>query len=376
MLQKKRILIFSTAYKPFIGGAEVAVREITDRIPEIEFVMITAKLDAKLTRVEKIGNIEVHRLGKGGHWDKYRLISQGARYAQKLGHFDVVWGIMASYAGFASLRYKKRENRPFLLTLQEGDSRWDIYRHVWFIWPYFKQIFKRADRIQAISNYLADWAKNMGAKCPIEVVPNGVNLDKFRISNFEFQNNFKSKIFNDLNISEDAKLIVTVSRLVKKNGVEDLIEAMEFLSEDVQLLVVGGGQLEQKLKKIANDGVHFLGDVSHDELPHYLGASDVFCRPSLSEGLGNAFLEAMACGVPVVGTKVGGILDFLKDNETGLFCKVGNPEDIAEKIKKIVNDESLRGKLVENGSKLVQEKYSWDLIARQMQNIFNNLCSQ
>ena len=64
---KKRILIFSTAYFPLVGGAEVAVKEITDRLSDFEFVMITARLDSKLPLVEKIGNIEVHRLGNRRH---------------------------------------------------------------------------------------------------------------------------------------------------------------------------------------------------------------------------------------------------------------------------------------------------------------------
>ena len=385
-MSKKRILIFSTAYFPFVGGAEVAVKEITNRIfpaslvsGGFEFIMITAKLDPKLSEVEKIGNIEIHRIGKGNHWDKYRLIAQGAQYASNLGHFDAVWSIMASYAGFAALTYKKRKNTPFLLTLQEGDSRWQIYKHVWWCWPYFKQIFKKADRIQAISNYFANWARNLGAKCPVEVVPNGVDVDKFgdiRDKRYEIRDSIRQKF----NISKNDRIIITVSRLVKKNGVSDLIKAMKFLDSDTQLLIVGDGELKNRLVLLVNrlglvDRVHFLGNVNHEKLPEYLQASDVFCRPSLNEGLGNSFLEAMAAGVPVVGTKVGGIPDFLKDNETGLFCKVGDPKNISENIKKLLEDISLKEKLVLNGRKLVEERYGWDLITQKMQGIFNNLCN-
>lgn len=375
--KKKRILIFSTAYFPLVGGAEVAVKEITRRIVDTDFVMITARLRKDLPMHERIENIEVHRLGKGNGWDKFRLIFQGHKKAKELGKFDLVWSIMASFAGFAALKYKKRnKNVPFLLTLQEGDSRWHIYKHVWFVWPYFKQIFKRADKIQVISNYLSDWVKKMGAKCSIEVVPNGVDLEKFRISNFEFRNNFKFQITNDLKISEGVKLIITVSRLVKKNGVGDLVKSMEFLPEDYHLLIAGSGELESELKEIANDRVHFLGNISHDELSKYFSMSDVFCRPSLSEGLGNAFLEAMAIGVPVIGTNVGGIPDFLEDGKTGWFCEVRNPKSIAEKIKYILDEKHKEevSKVTENARKMVEEKYNWDLITDKMKNIFDNLC--
>ena len=104
-----------------------------------------------------------------------------------------------------------------------------------------------------------------------------------------------------------------------------------------------------------------------------MALADVFVRPSLSEGLGNVFLEAMAAGLPIIGTPVGGILDFLKDGETGLFCRIKNPKSIAEKIKEILSDDRLREKLIQNGQKLAEEKYSWDIIARQMEKIFKKI---
>ncbi|MEK7644004.1 MAG: glycosyltransferase family 4 protein [Patescibacteria group bacterium] len=381
-MSKKKVLIFSTAYYPFVGGAEVAVREICARIPDFEFVMITAKLDASLPAIERIGNIEVHRLGRGDCRDKYRLIASGARYAGTLGKFDAVWSIMASYAGFAAVRYKKNNPKvPFLLTLQEGDSRFDIYKHVWWCWPYFKQIFKKADKIQTISNYLATWAKEVDASCPIEVIPNGVDLEKFRKAVIPAKAGIQkqvSDIKQSLGINDGSKIVVTVSRLVKKNGVEDLIRAMEFLRSDVHLLIAGDGILKKKLLGLVDrlklsDRVHFLGEISHHDLPEYFFMSDVFCRPSKSEGLGNVFLEAMAAGVPIIGTKVGGIPDFLTDNQTGLFCSVRDPRDISEKINRLMVDNSLRLRLAENGKKLTEAKFSWDLIAEKMKKIIGAL---
>ena len=167
-----------------------------------------------------------------------------------------------------------------------------------------------------------------------------------------------------------------MSRLVKKNGVEDIIKAAQDLR--FKLLIIGKGEQEEYLKDLTKklnleDNVLFLGEVSHKDLPQYLWISDVFVRPSLSEGLGNAFLEAMAAGVPAIGTKVGGIPDFLREGETGLFCEVQNPKSITEKIKTLLKDENLRLRLIENGRKLVEEKYSWDFIALEMKNIFDKL---
>lgn len=376
-MNKKRVLIFSTAYLPFIGGAEVAVQDITDRLPDFEFVMITAKLRQDLLAKEKIGNIEVRRLGRGNKWDKIRLIFSGWKLARELGKFDMVWSIMASYAGFAALGFKKRNlGVPFLLTLQEGDNKWHIYKHVWWCWPYFKQIFQRADKIQTISNYLANWAKKLGAKCPVEVVPNGVNI----------QDLVPSKK------SGEFKRIITVSRLVKKNGLKYLIKAIRLVNNNyhhtVILKIIGDGELEEQLKKLAeSQGLReqfviknikkeekiFEGVVANQRVYEYLNQADVFVRPSLSEGLGNSFLEAMAMGVPIIGTDVGGIPDFLIDEETGLFCKVADPEDIARQIKRILDDQSLAEKLTTNARKLVQEKFSWNIIIARMRTVFESL---
>lgn len=364
---KKRILIFSTAYLPFVGGAEIAVKEITDRLPQYEFVMVTAKIKKDLPDVENVGNVQVHRIGVGSSWDKISLVVDGPRLAATLGKFSGVWSIMASYAGFAALRYKKQHSSVrYLLTLQEGDSRFDIYKHVWWCWPYFKQIFTRANRIQTISNYLGDWARDIGAKCPIDVVPNGVNLSQYSSFSSELKEQNRKKI----GISDDVVVVGSVSRLVKKNGISNLISSLKYLPQSYHLLIVGSGTEEIFLKKqavqITKDRVSFVGGVAPDKVPFYLSVMDVFCRPSLSEGLGNAFLEAYAAGVPVVGTRVGGIPDFLVDGETGLFCEAKNPKDIARAIKTIFDEPFLTEKIIANANILVKEKYDWAYIAKNM----------
>ena len=99
--------------------------------------------------------------------------------------------------------------------------------------------------------------------------------------------------------------------------------------------------------------------------------ADIFVRSSLSEGLGTAFLEAMAVGLPVIGTPVGGIPDIIKDGQTGLICQAGDPKDIADKIKTLLNDLGLRKRLSENGCRMVSEKYSWGQIASQFSTIYH-----
>ena len=101
-----RVLIFSTAYYPFVGGAEVAIKEITDRAKDIEFDMITARLDSKLACFERIGNVNVYRLGFGlKHFDKWWLMKFGgwkAWWLNRKNKYDVSWSMMASWGGLAA----------------------------------------------------------------------------------------------------------------------------------------------------------------------------------------------------------------------------------------------------------------------------------
>ena len=412
-----KILIFSTAYLPFVGGAELAIKEITDRLlpSEFAFDLVTLNLDGKQKPREQIGNINVIRLSCPKLLFPIRAFIH-ARKLHRNNPYDRIWSVMASYGGFAGLFFKYHFPKvPFILTLQEGDSLSHIYKRAFLVWPLFKMIFTRADRITAISNYLADWARKMGATCPIEVIPNGVDVNSFQLLGSSFQE--REELRNKLEIGRTDKIIITTSRLVKKNAVRDLIRSLQHLPNMIKLIVVGLGDLEKELRLEARtlkleDRIKFLGYIPHEELPRYLHAADVFVRPSLSEGMGSSFIEAMAAGLPVIATPVGGIPDFLfaplPDSEeekhlfsnsraaprseprprgpttgelanrwgekiTGLFCKVNDPKDIAEKVKLLLSDDELRNRIIANASKLVREKYDWDGIAEKIQEAFHSI---
>lgn len=378
----KKILIFSTAYLPLIGGAEIAVKEIANRLAgDFEFDLICARLKSDLPKREKIGRVNVYRLGWGGSADKYYLAALGHCFAARLhkkNNYCAAWAIMASFGGFAAMFFKKNNPTvPFLLTLQEGDPPDYIKKRVGIFDGWFAQIFACADYVQAISRFLADWARSMGVKKPIEIVPNGVDFDKLQGTEIDGR-----KLKKELGIAPEDKVMVTVSRLVKKNGVGDLIEAVALADSQynlsLKLLILGDGPLRSALElksEKSRSRILFLGEIAPDRVAEYLAIADVFARPSLSEGLGIAFLEAMAAGLPVVGTRVGGIPDFLIDRETGLFCEVGNPADLAAKIVSLFNNDNLRQKLIINGKKLTEENYGWPGIAERMKVIFEKLLS-
>jgi glycosyltransferase involved in cell wall biosynthesis len=377
----KKILIFSLAYYPFIGGAEVAVKEITDRLPDFEYYLITNKFDAKWPTEEKIGQINVRRLGKGKKIDKYLFPIRAFRYAlqlHKMVKFDFVWSIMAFYAGAAALFFKYKTKIPYLLTLQSGDSDQFLKKRTWWWSFWYKRIYRRAKLTQVISKYLGERSRKMGNKGEVVLIPNGVALHLFQ-KNLTSEQVAATKKHLGL---QNSIVLISVSRLAAKNGLDDLIKAVNFLlyksGIKIKLLILGAGPDEFKLRSLADrlgvaEQVLFLGHIDYSELPHYLQLADIFIRPSLSEGLGNSFLEAMAIGTPIIGTEVGGIPDFLTDQQTGLFCQVNDPGSIAQAVEKYTADKDLYNKIQAAGQKLVQEKYSWDSVAQKMKLAFDKM---
>jgi len=379
------ILIFSTAYFPMIGGAELAIKEITDRLSaDFDFVLFTARLKRSLSKHERIGPVEIRRLGFGviPFLDKLFSPFAGAYFAHKLikkNKIALFWSVMATYTSGAPFILKVfglNKDVPILLTLQEGDSESHLkFSNLGLTGLSWMMAVRLADKIQVISRFLRDFSMRIGAPAEkIVIVPNGADLNIFNkdVAPEELR---ELKIRHG--ITDKQKVVITASRLVRKNAVDILIKAVAEIP-DAHFFIAGIGPEEKKLKELASflkleKRTHFMGAMSHDALSKYYAMAHVFARPSRSEGLGSAFLEAMGAGLPIIGTNVGGIPDFLKHNETGLFCEVDDPRDLAIKIKRFLHDPDFRKKIGQNGKKLVYENYSWDKIAVTIGGIFYRL---
>jgi len=372
---QKRVLIFSLAYFPHASGAEIAIKEITDRISrgDIAFDLVTLRFDKTAALVEKLGNVRVYRV-VGLPFDGYLnkalfplLAAIGAYRLHKKNHYDVLWAMM-SYMVLPIVLLRMLGVRvPYVLTLQDGDPFEHVFNrpHILPFKPLLKSGFKHAAVVQVISNYLGRWAQKVGYSGPVEVIPNGVNIQKFAGEK----------------IAHDGITLITTSRLVQKNAVDDVIRALVRLPERVTFKILGDGPEKAALEKLAENlgvtnRVQFLGNIDNIEIPKYVRAADIFVRPSRTEGLGISFLEAMAAGLPVIATREGGIADFLFDAKhnpekptTGFAVDKDSPEQIAERVKEILDasNEEVVAHVVANAQKLVQEKYDWDKIAKAMQ---------
>lgn len=389
----KKVLIFSLTYYPdLVGGDGVAIKEITDRIAQsdIEFHMVTLRFDSRLPREQLFGNVHVHRIGFTKeapspadlkrfplHYNKHLFQILAAFKGLSLHrrhHFDAVWAMMAHSSGVPAAIFKlARPSVPYILTLQEGDPPEYIERLMRPVLPLFRRAFTSANVVQVISSFLGEWARRMGYKGPIEIIPNGASVEKKPPSPEEVK-----ELKGNLGKRDGDIYLVTVSRLVHKNAVDDCIRAVALLPKHFHLLVVGGGPDEAMLKQLADElgvgsRVRFTGQVDRTETARYRAVSDIFVRPSRSEGMGNSFASAMASRIPIITTQEGGLSDFIFDAKrnpdketTAWVVDKDNPAQIADAALDIVANPEQAKKVIDTCYALVHEKYNWDFIVRDM----------
>ncbi len=371
----KRVLIFSLAYYPHVGGAEVAIKEITDRLAsrDMEFHLIAMRMDATSPAEEVIGGVRVFRIGGGRSYVAKALFpiaaALEARRLHTTFHYDACWAMMLYMTFPLTLLRMAGLKLPYVLTLQEGDP----LEHVFGRWrirlfsPLLRSGIRHATLVQTISTFLARWAKQGGYCGEIVVIPNGVDVARFAVA---------SSV--DIGKKEGERWLTHTGRLVHKNALDTVLRALPLLPADVHFLSLGDGPDKQKLEELAKnlgvqDRVRFVSYVDISDVPKYLHAADIFIRPSRSEGMGNSFIEAMAAGVPVIATQEGGIADFLFDakrnpdkSATGWAVDKDSPEQIAKAVKDILANPEDARLVTKTAQEMVVQKYDWDIVARAM----------
>lgn len=167
--------------------------------------------------------------------------------------------------------------------------------------------------------------------------------------------------------------ILSVGRLVPWKGFDVLLEVLAGLSPEFVLKIIGDGPEEEKLKELASklkieDRVEFLGKLKHDELLGQMQKSDVFVLNTKYEGLAHVILEALAVGLPVVTTNIGGNPEVITHNENGLLVQPDNKEQLTQAILKIINDQEFSRELILAGQKSL-EKFSEEKMISQTAQI-------
>lgn len=223
-----------------------------------------------------------------------------------------------------------------------------------------RRVLNSADAIIAASKATFNEARNIvNGVDKVHLIPNGVDVQRFN------PNLDGSNIRKKLGI-EERKVIFTLRHHEPIYGLEYLIRAapMVMKEEDDVVFVIGGdGSLRQYHQQLAvklgvKEKIIFTGKIPRNETPYYYAMSDIVVVPSLQEAFGLVVSEAMACGKPVIGTKVGGIPDQIIDGYNGFLISPRNPLKIAEKILWLINNPKEARRMGMNGRRIAEEKFN------------------
>jgi glycosyltransferase involved in cell wall biosynthesis len=193
----------------------------------------------------------------------------------------------------------------------------------------------------------------------------------------------RAELRREFGLEEEEKIVLFVGRLYHRKGLEILLCSIPpVLQEfsDVKFVISGKGfkEKEESLRNLAKqldieDHVTFMGYVPDEKLPNLYSASDIFVLPAIYENFPFAILEAQATGLPVISTKVGGIPEFLVDNENGFLIDAGDSAQLTQRVLALLQDPKLAKEMGMRGRKLIEEKFSWRLITSQVIDLYHKL---
>lgn len=314
----------------------------------------------------------------------FRVISSNISFGRFLKHIKHDVNVVHTHFDvpprpFAGLRYAKRKNVPLVVTYH-GDwveSYGGLIRKVGVAFHnkyLVDKILSRADVIISPSEYYINGSRFLRKyRDKIVVIPNGINLEEFNIPYS------KEECRKKLRLPIEGKMIFFIGYLLPYKGPEVLVKAMRMIVEDVpdtELIFVGEGMMRNGLKMLSKKiglekhikFVGFVGDVFRKAL--YYKSADIFVFPSFSEAFGRVNLEAMACGIPIVASNIGGIPDVVKPGKNGLLVPPKDPEALVDAIIYLLENEDVREKMGKKGPEMVNIDYSRERIMGETEAVY------
>lgn len=357
-----RILLTTNGFLPEIGGVQTYCYQLAKNLTSVgEEVIVLAPGMEGDSRFDREQNFKIIRTKK----------------------------IVTSRFAFLSILKRKRVEKV-LVGHGSHYVRLASLAHLLFKTPYYvivhleeilpperekviQKSFSRTNKVITVSHFAKKKLVEIGIpENKIVVIPNGVDPVKFN-------SRLDSSLIRKKHNLKNKKVILTVARLGEHKGHANVIRALPQVLEKVPssiYLVVGSGEKEGRLKGLVKelgleDKVIFTGEVEKEKLPLYYMACDVFIMPSDIEGFGIVFLEANACGKPVIGGRTGGISDAIIDGETGLLVDPLDITQIAEALVRLLTDPKHAQKLGEKGRERVERELNWQEMARKIKRIIH-----
>lgn len=345
-----------------VGVVYNETRRITDinidKLKKFHFQKTNTNEDGVNTLRLKGWSVLLMRNSLGiGLWIK-QSVNLVEEYIKKFGKPDIIHVHCGLYAGSVAVEIKNRHNIPYIITEHSSqvlNCKMDRYHK-----ELLKTSYDNADYLIAVGEKLKKSMENY-TKTSIKVIPNIVNTNKF----------------NALNLKKDKFSFVSVANLKKSKNVDLTIKAFAKRfkgNKHFDFHIAGEGEERNTLKALCeeldiNNQVIFHGRVEREDMPKLLQNSSCFVLPSEFETFGVAYIEALACGIPIITTKCGGPEDFFSE-ELGIMIEVGDEEALGNAMVDISNNIEFYDK--EKISNYVKNKFSEEVVVKEIMNLFND----
>jgi len=370
-----KILQTPVRFYPFIGGVENYVYYLSKELARLKHdVTVICANEPNTKKEEDINGIKVKRLSYIGKIANTNITPFLPLEIMKK-DFDVIHTHLPTpWSADWSAIISEIKNRPLILTYHNDIVGNGFANHVakFYNATMLKLLLRKANAIIITQSGYYDYSPSLKRyKDKIDVIPNGVDIKRFKPLNVEKEEN---TLF----------FLSVLDEFHKYKGLDYLLEALKRIKKknpDVKLIVGGKGKLlkyyKQKVISMGlRDNVKFAGFIPDEKIVEYYNKCDVFALPSISakqEGFGIVLLEAMACEKPVVSTEIVGVAEDIKERNAGKIIKPKDDEGLAKAIIEILEDKNLARKMGKNGRKFVEKKYTWANIATKVLDAYEGL---
>ena len=357
-----KICMIAHQYPPVSGGVGVATQRIARNLARCGVsVHVIAPGPHRIGEAISVAcedSVEVHRMYPdlshyyGEQWELQDIGTYVVHLHEKE-HFDIIHGLFLSPSGLVAANVSAEIDRPFVASIRGND--WETMRYSPLLAASSRWVLERADLVTSVSSALLEKAQKTVHITHGKVISNAFDSSLFDHRPLKEIDSQQVRQF--LKVKGIDRLIVgTVAMIRHKKGHRVLFEAFRVLLDkcsDAVLLMVGDYHSEQdraaftqQIEELGlKDRLFITGEVPHTQVLAWLKAMDIFAYPSLYEGSPNALLEAMACGLPVVGSQVDGISDLITDGENGISIPAGCVDKLSETLILLAKDQELRDQL-------------------------------
>lgn len=391
-----RILLATETYWPEIGGGESQARGLAAAFAALgrEVTILTRRSRRNLDRRERDGSTLVLRLPPAGpgRWRKWLLVLPAfVAFCLRWRHYDAVLVSGFRILGIAALMARAVTGKP---TVLKADSRGELSGEYFRAglatagltpqsWPVSvalrlrNALLRRADAYVALSDEMAREFLDHGIpEARVYRIPNGVDTAVFRPATADERTSLRRR----LNLPA-APIAVYTGRLVTYKGLPSLLRAWQTVPGAALVLVGEGGadvhSCETELREFVEahamrERVRFAGPTAR--VDEWLRAADLFVFPTENEAFGLSLVEAMACALPSVTTRVGGLRDFVVDGENALVVPPGDAEALAHAISALLADADRRTTLGRAARRTAEERFSLPAVAQSYASLVDRLC--